>query len=154
VEAQSVLDKQLQELSGHQEMLDRINVGRQRIMELEEHMPKGNVGDLQFSLRNTLFKLATESNVRLPNIKYGVPNKDGSKSTGIETLDVEFTAIGVYRNLKAFMHALEGSGQPFGASSVKLDESPEGGRLSVTLRAFRQTSTSDHAISPSSEEPS
>jgi hypothetical protein len=152
-EAQAILDRQLKELTGHQEMLDRIDVGRQRIAELEEHMPRGNVGDLQFSLRNTLFKLAGESSVRLPNIKYGIPNKDGSKNTGIETLDVEFTAIGVYKNLKAFMHALEGSGQPFGASTVKLDESPEGGRLSVTLRAFRHTSASDRAVS-AEEEPS
>jgi hypothetical protein len=152
LEAQAILDRQLKELSGHQDMLDRINVGRQRISELEGHMPKGNVGDLQFSLRTTLFKLASESNVRLPNIKYGVPNKDASKNTSIETLDVEFTAIGMYRNLKAFMHALEGSDQPFGASTVKLDESPEGGRLSVTLRAFRHTSAQDY--SPYSEEPS
>jgi hypothetical protein len=153
LEAQAILDRQLKELSGHQETLDRINAGRERITELEGHMPKGNVGDLQFSLRNTLFKLAGESSVRLPNIKYGVPNKDGSKNTGIETLDVEFTAIGVYKNLKAFMHALEGSGQPFGASTVKLDESPEGGRLSVTLRAFRHTSASDRSIA-AEEEPS
>jgi hypothetical protein len=69
---------------------------------------------------------------------------------------VEFTAIGVYKNLKSFMHALEGSGQPFGASTVKLDESPEGGRLSVTLRAFRQTSAQGRAEDQAApaEEPS
>jgi len=151
-EAQAALERQLGELSRHQDTLGQIHAGRQRIAELEEHMPKGDVGDLQYSLRNTLFKLAGESGVRLPNIKYGVPNKDGSKTTGIESLDVEFTAIGVYKNLKTFMHALEGSGQPFGTSTVKLDESPEGGRLSVTLRAFRHTSGSDRAYP--AEEPS
>jgi hypothetical protein len=138
-EAKANLERQLNELNEYQDMLDRINAGKQRIAELEEHMPKGNIGDLQFSLRNTLFKLAKESGVSVPFIKYGVPNKDDSKNTGIESLDVEFTAVGVYRHLKDFMHALEGSGQPFGASSVKLDESPEGGRLTVVLRAFRQT---------------
>lgn len=145
LEAQAALERQLQELSEFQNMLDGIQAGRQRIAELEEHMPKGSVGDLQFSLRNTLFKLANESSVRIPSIKYGVPNKDGSRNTGVESLDVEFTAVGVYQNLKSFMLALEGSGQPFGASSVKLDESPEGGRLTVTLRAFRQTDSSSRA---------
>ncbi|MDR1841904.1 MAG: hypothetical protein LBQ86_08300 [Holophagales bacterium] len=149
-EAQVALERQLHELSEYQNMLDRIHEGRQRIAELEEHMPKGSVGNLQFSLRNTLFKLASESNVRIPNIKYSVPNKDGSKNTGIETLDVEFTAVGVYQNLKAFMLALESSDQPFGASTVKLDESPEGGRLSVVLRAFRQTDGSGQTFEEAS----
>jgi hypothetical protein len=145
-EAQTGLDRQLRELSEYQNMMDRIQAGRKRITDLEEHMPKGNIGDLQYSLRKTLFKLAGETGVNLPYIKYGVPNKDGSKNTGIETIDVDFTVIGVYQNLKKFMLALEGSDQPFGASSVKLDESPEGGRLSVVLRAFRQASDT-HVLS-------
>ena len=139
-DAQASLERQLSELSEYQNMIDRIHAGRQRIAELEEHMPKGNIGDLQFSLRNTLFKIASESGVRLPSIKYGAPNRDGSRNTGIETIDVEFIVIGIYQNLKTFMLALEGSGQPFGATSVRLDESPDGGRLTVVLRAFRQTS--------------
>ncbi|MDR2698003.1 MAG: hypothetical protein LBB40_05965 [Holophagales bacterium] len=139
-EAQVGLDRQLRELSEYQTMMDRIQAGRQRIADLEEHMPKGNIGDLQYSLRKTLFKLANESGLRLPSIKYGTPNKDGAKNTGIESIDVEFTVVGVYNNLKTFMLALEGSDQPFGASSVKLDESTEGGRLTVVLRAFRQAS--------------
>ena len=139
-EAQANLERQLSELSEYQNMIDRIQAGRQRIVELEEHMPKGNIGDLQFSLRNTLFKIAADSGVRLPSIKYSAPSKDGSKNTGIETIDVEFAVIGVYQNLKAFMLALEGSGQPFGATNVRLDESPDGGRLTVVLRAFRHTS--------------
>jgi len=142
-DAQAGLDRQLRELSEYQTMMDRINAGRKRIADLEEHMPKGNIGDLQFSLRKTLFKLAAESGVRLPYIKYGPPNKDGAKNTGIESIDVEFTVVGVYQNLKVFMLALESSDQPFGASSVKLDESTEGGRLSVVLRAFRQASDTD-----------
>jgi len=150
LEAQAALERQLLELSEYQNVLDRIHAGRQRIAELEAHMPRGSVGDLQFSLRNTLFKLADDSNVRVPNIKYSVPNKDGSNNTGIETLDVEFTVVGVYQNLKAFMLALEGSDQPFGASTVKLDESPEGGRLSVVLRAFRQTNGSGQTFAEAS----
>jgi CRISPR/Cas system-associated protein endoribonuclease Cas2 len=134
------LDRQLKELSEYEEMLNWINVGRQRIADLEEHMPKGNIGDLHLSIKKTLHQIAKSSGVRLPNVKYGFPNKDGSRNTGVETLDVEFKAVGVYQNLKTFMLALEGSGQPFGAASVKLDESPEGGQLIVVLRAFRQTS--------------
>jgi hypothetical protein len=145
LEAQSALERQLHELSEYQAMLDRIHAGRQRIQDLEERMPKGDIGDLQFSLRNTLFKLAKDSGVKIPYIKYGAPNKDGAKNTGVESIDVEFSALGVYRNLKAFMHALESSGQPFGASSVKLDESPEGGRLTVVLRAFRQATGSSYS---------
>jgi hypothetical protein len=145
LDAQANLERQLANLSEYQQMLDQINAGRERIADLETHMPKGDVGDLHISLRNTVFKLANESGVKVPNVKFGVPNREGSRNTGIEAIDVEFTAIGVYQNLKAFMFALEGSGQPFGASVVKLDESPEGGRLSVTLRAFRQASGSETA---------
>jgi hypothetical protein len=141
------LERQQKELSEYEDMLNWIHTGRQRIADLETHMPKGTIGDLQFSLKKTLHDIAKSSGVRLPNVKYGLPNRDGSKNTGIEALDVEFTAIGVYQNLKAFMLALEGSDQPFGASSVKLDESPDGGRLSVVLRAFRQTSEAVPAIS-------
>ena len=139
-DAQASLERQLRELSEYQNTIDQIQAGRQRIADLEEHMPKGDIGDLQFSLRNTLFKLAAESGVRLPSIKYGAPNRDGSRNTGIETINVEFVVIGVYQNLKAFMLALESSGQPFGATNVRLDEGADGGRLTVELRAFRQMS--------------
>ncbi|MCL1892842.1 MAG: hypothetical protein FWG02_01225 [Holophagaceae bacterium] len=145
-DAQANLERQLLELSDYQDILDRLQAGRNRIADLERHMPKGNIDDLQHSLRLTLYKIANESGIKLPNIKYGLPNKDGSKNTGIESIDVEFTALGVYQNLKVFMLALEGSGQPFGVSSVKLDESPEGGRLSVTLRAFRHSTNPDSQL--------
>ena len=51
---------------------------------------------------------------------------------------MEFNALGVYQSLKSYMLALEGSGLPFAVGAVKLDESPEGARLSVVLRAFRK----------------
>ena len=54
-------------------------------------------------------------------------------------MDVEFNATGVYMNLKAFMLALEGSKLPFAVVSAKLEESPEGAHLTITLRAFRQS---------------
>jgi len=139
-DAQANLERRLRELSEYQSMIDQIQAGRQRITDLEEHMPKGDIGDLQFSLRNTLFKLAAESGVRIPSIKYGPPNRDGSRNTGIEAIEVEFIVIGVYQSLKAFMLALESSGQPFGATNVRLDEGTDGGRLNVTVRAFRQAS--------------
>jgi hypothetical protein len=139
-DAKASLQRQLSELSGHKDMLERIHAGQQRIADLEKHMPKGDVGALQASLRKTLHELSRKSGVRLTNIKFSLPNKDGTRNTGIESLDVEFVVIGVYQNLKVFMHAIESSGQPFGASNVKLDESPEGGRLTVVLRAFRPSS--------------
>jgi len=139
-DAKASLERQLKELSGYRDMLEQIHVGQQRIADLEKHMPKGDVGILQASLRKTLHELSRKSGVRLTNIKFNQPSKDSSRNTGIESLDVEFNVIGVYQNLKVFMHAIESSGQPFGASNVKLDESPEGGRLTVVLRAFRQSS--------------
>ena len=52
---------------------------------------------------------------------------------------MEFNATGVYMNLKSFMLALEGSKLPFAVVGAKLEESPEGAHLTITLRAFRQT---------------
>ena len=72
--------------------------------------------------------------------KYGPPTREGSKGSLLESVDVEFNATGIYKNLKSFMLALEGSKLPFAVVGAKLEESPEGAHLTITLRAFRQTS--------------
>ncbi len=53
-------------------------------------------------------------------------------------MEVEFVALGVYANHKAFMLDLEGSGLPFAVRDGRLEESPEGARLDIVLRAFRK----------------
>jgi hypothetical protein len=109
-----------------------------KLLDLEKKMPQKSSGQLQWELSKTLHGLAGESGVRLLSVKYNPPNRDAAKGTDLESLDVEFNALGVYQSLKSFMLALEGSGLPFAVGAVKLDESPEGARLSVVLRAFRK----------------
>ena len=85
-----------------------------------------------------LHNLTTKAGVQLQSVKYGQPSKEESKGTGLEAMQVEFTVTGLYPNIKAFMRALEGSGLPFAVEDARLEESPEGARLTGTLRAFRK----------------
>mgnify|MGYP001579606928 CR=1 FL=1 len=93
---------------------------------------------MQWMLSQRLYFLAQKHGVRLVSVKYGLPNREGAKGTDLEAMDVEFNATGVFGVLKPFMLALENSELPFAVSSVRLEESPDGGRLTVTLRAFRR----------------
>ena len=119
-------------------LAQRLASSEQKLTELEKKMPQKSVGQLQWELSKTLHDLAAESGVRLLSVKYNPPNRDAAKGTDLESVDVEFNALGVYQSLKSYMLALEGSGLPFAVGAVKLDESPEGARLSVVLRAFRK----------------
>lgn len=110
----------------------------QKLKDLEARMSQQSIGQLQWELSKTLHGLAAEHGIRLQSVKYQPPSRDSAKGTDLESLDAEFNAIGVYQSLKPFMLALEGSGLPFAVGAVKLDESPEGARLSVVLRAFRK----------------
>lgn len=116
----------------------RIAASEQKLAELEKRMPSKSTGELQWECSKTLHDLAATHGIRLNSVKYNLPNRDAAKGTDLESLDVEFNALGVYQSLKSFMLALEGSGLPFAVGAVKLDESPEGARLSVSLRAFRK----------------
>jgi hypothetical protein len=105
-------------------------------------MPDRSAGRLQWELSRRLFDLAQKYGVRLQSLKYGTPTREGVKGTDLEILDVEFTASGIYQNLKPFMLGLEDIREnplPFAIAGAKLEESPEGARLSVTLRAFRRS---------------
>jgi hypothetical protein len=138
-QAQRNLTEQLGRLVELQKRAEMIRQGRLRMEQLEANMPKGSVGELQWSLSRTLADLAKVHGVRVSPVKYGSPGREGAKGTDLENLDVDFTALGVYQSLKKFMLALEGSGLPFGVSAAKLDEGgPEGARLTITLRAFRR----------------
>lgn len=147
-EAKNLLAAQITQLAERQALVDRLTLDQRHLEELEKKMPSGNVGQLQWELSQILFDKAKENGVRLQTVKYGLPSREGAKGTDLESIDVEFTVLGIYPAMKPFMLALEGSGLPFAVGAARLEESPEGARLSVTLRAFRHsgvTTSSDSA---------
>ena len=119
----------------------RFTEGRKRLAALLGSMPDQTAGRLQWELSRRLYDLSRKHDVRLNSVKFGTPTREGAKGTDLEILDVEFTASGIYQNLKPFMLGLEDTREhplPFAVSAARLEESPEGARLSVTLRAFRR----------------
>jgi len=139
-DASSSFDRQVKELRTVQAESDRIKADRQSLDALMQNMPVEGVGKLHWKLSQKLFELSRKHEVRLIAAKYGPPAREGSKGSLLESVDVEFNATGIYKNLKSFMLALEGSKLPFAVVGAKLEESPEGAHLTITLRAFRQTS--------------
>jgi hypothetical protein len=133
-------DRQVQDLKSAQAEVDRIRADRKAIEELMQTMPAESVGKLQWRLSQKLWELAKKDEVRLLSVKYGAPAREGTKGSILESVDVEFATVGIYMHLKAFMLDLEGSKLPFAVVSAKLEEVPEGAHLTITLRAFRQTS--------------
>lgn len=143
--AEIARDRQKERLAGLQHLADRIQRGQQTLTDLEAHLPTGSAGELQWQLSGELHRFSTRSGVQLQSVKYGQPSKEESKGTGLEALQVEFTVSGLYPNLKAFMRELEGPGLPFAVEDARLEESPEGARLTGTLRAFRKPPAKDAA---------
>ncbi|MBL0209572.1 MAG: hypothetical protein IPQ13_01455 [Holophagaceae bacterium] len=152
LDAKSLLAVQIQQLAERQSLVDRLTLDQKHLEELEKKMPSGNVGQLQWELSQILFEKAKEHGVRLQTVKYGLPSREGAKGTDLESIDVEFTALGIYPAMKPFMLAIEGSGLPFAVGSARLEESPEGARLSVTLRAFRHSGVTSKSDSAAPEE--
>ncbi len=146
------LKLQMRQLGERQELVDRLALDKKSLDDLEMKMPSGNVGELQWKLSQILYEKARENGVRLQTVKYGLPSRDGAKGTDLESIDVEFTVLGIYPSMKPFMLALEGSGLPFAVGSARLEESPEGARLSVSLRAFRHAGAPAKSDSTTTEE--
>lgn len=142
-EAELNRNQQVQRLKELQQLADRIRRGRETLADLEGRLPRGSAGELQWTLSKQLHELAQKHGLRLQTIKYGLPSREGSRGTDLEAIDVEFVAIGVYASHKAFMLELEGSGLPFAVRDGRLEESPEGARLDIVLRAFRKAGTPD-----------
>lgn len=137
-EAEQARNRQAQQLADLQQLSDRIRRGRETLANLEAHLPKGSTGELQWNLSKTLHALADKHGLRLQTVKYGQASREGTKGSGLESIEVEFVAVGLYANHKAFMLDLEGSGLPFAVRDGRLEESPEGARLDIVLRAFRK----------------
>lgn len=138
-EAEVGRNQQVQRLQELQQLADRIRRGQETLADLEGRLPKGSAGELQWNLSKTLHAMAQKHGLRLQTVKYGLPSREGAKGTDLEAVEVEFVALGVYANHKAFMRDLEGSGLPFAVRDGRLEESPEGARLNIVLRAFRKT---------------
>jgi len=138
-EAESNRNQQLRQLQELQLLADRLHRGQDTLANLEARLPKGSAGQLQWDLSKTLHALAKKNGLRLQSVKYGLPSREGARGTDLEAIEVEFVALGIYANHKAFMLDLEGSGLPFAVRDGRLEESPEGARLNIVLRAFRKT---------------
>jgi Tfp pilus assembly protein PilO len=140
-EAELSRNQQVQQLLDLQQLADRIQRGRETLADLEARLPRGSAGELQWSLSKTLHELAQKHGLRLQTVKYGLPSREGARGSDLEAVEVEFVALGLYANHKAFMLDLEGSGLPFAVRDGRLEESAEGARLNIVLRAFRKAST-------------
>ncbi len=138
-EARAQLMAQESELGKLKARAENLRLSRERMEEVLARMPQENEGQLKWKLSQTLYDLAGKHGVRIQTVKYGAPTREGAKGTDLEAIDVEFVASGLYQNLKAFMLAFESSELPFGLANGKLDETPEGARLTVSVRAFRRT---------------
>lgn len=137
-EAQLSRNLQVARLQDLQQLADRLRRGKETLTDLETRLPQGSAGELQWSLSKTLHQLAQKHGLRLQSVKYGLPSREGARGTNLEAVEVEFVALGVYASHKAFMLDLEGSGLPFAVRDGRLEESPEGARLTIVLRAFRK----------------
>jgi hypothetical protein len=137
-EAELGRNQHLQQLQDLQLLSDRIRRGQETLADLESRLPRGSAGELQWNLSKTLHELTKKHGLRLQSVKYGLPSREGARGTDLESVEVEFVALGVYANHKAFMLDLEGSGLPFAVRDGRLEESPEGARLDIVLRAFRK----------------
>ncbi len=138
-EARTQLATQEGELGKLKARAENLRLGRERMEEVLARMPQENEGQLKWKLSQTLYDLAAKHGARIQTVKYGAPTREGAKGTDLEAIDVEFVASGLYQNLKAFMLAFESTELPFGLASGKLDETPEGARLTISVRAFRRT---------------
>ena len=141
--AQQARNQQAQQLADLQQLADRIQRGRATLANLEAHLPKGSEGELQWDLSKTLHALADKHGLRLQSVKYGQASREGTKGSDLESIEVEFVAVGLYADHKAFMLDLEGSGLPFAVRDGRMEESPDGARLDIVLRAFRKAGGSD-----------
>ncbi|HNX93688.1 MAG TPA: hypothetical protein PKL14_00880 [Holophaga sp.] len=149
--AQKALREREASLASLQAQADSIERSRTILEKTLGNMTSDSVSALHWRIHARLGELAKQHAVRLQAVKYGAPSREGAKGTDLESLDVEFTAVGVYQSLKPFMLDLEKSELPFAVAGAKLEESPDGARLTATLRAFRHSGSAPAATSGEGE---
>jgi len=137
-EARNNRDSQRQDLNRIKAKDKEIRESRQRMDEVLSNMSGESEGQLKWKLRKALHAIGNKHGIRIHSVKYGPLTKEGSKGTDLESIDVELVCSGVYQSVKSFMLGLETSNLPFGISNGRLDEGPDGIRLTLSLRAFRR----------------
>jgi hypothetical protein len=151
-EAARTYDRERLELGEIQVLRDQIVQSQQKLQEELANLSSEDPGRLQWKLSGVLHDLARTHGVRLQSVKYGSPTREGTKGSGLEVMEAEFAVVGLYSSMKPFMKELEekanptpkaGSEEkvsqepsklPFALSTVRLEETPEGARLSAVLR--------------------
>jgi len=142
-QARGALERARKELEEVQAERQRLQENRATLEEVMANLPSDPVGRLTWRLSEELFTLAHRHGIHLRAVKYGGPAKEGIRGLPLESVDVDFSAAGLFPDLKAFMLDLEKGRLPFAVVSAKLDESPDGAQLAIVLRAFRQTAPED-----------
>lgn len=136
--AKEQLDSHIKARNELRAKADNLELSRTRMEEILGSMSVEDEGPLKWNLRKVLHELSGKHGIRIQSVKYGAPAKEGAKGTNLETIDVEIVSTGIYQSVKAFVLALEQSNLPFGLAGGRMEEAPEGLRLTLTLRAFRR----------------
>ncbi|MFM8234114.1 MAG: hypothetical protein ACKN9J_03380 [Holophagaceae bacterium] len=117
---------------------EKIHQGQDTLGRIQRLLPNQPSSQLHLALSGELHKLSKMHNVRLQNIKYSRSTKDVSKNLELESIESEFVVTGIYNDLRVFMRSLETAGLPYAVREARLEESSEGLRLTVNLRAFKK----------------
>jgi hypothetical protein len=115
---------------------ERIKVDRQCLSELIKSMPTEDISKVQWKVSKKLFRLASKHDIRLVNVKYTPVSKIETSAITLESTSIDFDVIGIYKNLKTFMLAVEQDEPNFIVTDARLEETAEGGHLVVRLSVF------------------
>ena len=121
---------------------NKIRQGQDSLVRIQSLLPNIPSSELQLSLSRELHKLSKENNVRLQSVKYARPSREGQKNIELESIESELVVTGIYNDLRTFMFSLEKAGLPYAIREARLEESPEGLKLTVNLRAFKKPDVS------------
>lgn len=138
-QAEKQKNDQKLELQRLKERAEALQKSREVMDKVLANMSVESEGALKWKLRKALHEMGEKHGMRIHNVKYGAPAKEGAKGTDLESINVELVSSGVYKSIKSFMLALEKSDLPFGISNGRFDEGPDNIRMTLTLRAFRRT---------------
>ncbi len=138
LESASEFTKKTNQLNELVNLSDKIRQGQESLIRVQKALPNVLSSQLQLSLSEGLYKLSKKYNIRLESVKYARGAKEGQKNTELESVESEFIATGTYSELRAFMFSFETLGLAYTVRESRLEESSEGLRLTVNLRAFKK----------------